>query len=105
MVRVYRRKPGARRYADYTPEKLEECLEAIKSGTLSHRKAAEHFNIPRRTILNKLKGHHMKKPGKQTVLSESEEEGFVKYVDVMSAFGFPLTALDLRYRVKSYVTE
>jgi hypothetical protein len=45
----------------------------------------------------------MKNPGKQTVFSESEEQSSVKYIDVMSAFGFPLTALDLRHIVKSYL--
>ena len=53
MVRDYKRKPGSWRYADYTLQQLDECLESIKNGTFSHRKAAEHFNIPRRTILNK----------------------------------------------------
>jgi hypothetical protein len=49
-VRVYRGKPGAQQYANYTPEELEECLEAIRSGTLSHQKEAKHFSIPAHNI-------------------------------------------------------
>lgn len=105
MVRVYKRKVGARRYADYTPEVLEECLNAIRTGALSHRKASVQFKIPRRTILNKLKGYNKKPHGKQTVFSREEEESFVSYVEAMSDFGFPLTSEDLGYIVKAYLDK
>lgn len=103
MVREYRRKPGARRYADYTPEQLLQCLESIRSGTLSHRKAADEFKIPRRTILNKLRGRHVKTPGHQPVFLPEQEAIFATYVNVMSDYGFPLTAIDLQHVIKSFL--
>nr|CAH7753360.1 unnamed protein product [Callosobruchus chinensis] len=39
MVRVYKRKLASRRYADYSKEKLEECLESIRNGTFTQREA------------------------------------------------------------------
>nr|CAD7428373.1 unnamed protein product [Timema monikensis] len=39
MPRVYKRKPGSRRYADYTSEKLQECLMSIREGELTQRQA------------------------------------------------------------------
>lgn len=103
MVRNYQGKPGARRYADYTSKKLQECLEAIKNGTLSHRKASELFNISRCTILNKLKGNHLKKPGQQPVFTQDEEKAFTSYIEAMSEYGFPLTVFDLKYVIKAYL--
>lgn len=103
MVRAYKRKLGARRYADYSPEQLEECLQAIRSGSYSHRRAAEHFNIPRRTILNKLKEKHTNKVGKPTIFSRDEEESFVSYIETLSDFGFPITTEDLRNVIKIYL--
>ncbi|KAJ8931634.1 hypothetical protein NQ314_015428 [Rhamnusium bicolor] len=103
MVRTYRRKLGARRYQDYTPEKLQECLNAIKKGEICHRKAEASYNIPRRTIMNKLKEKHTKLPGKPAVFSKEEEETFVSYISVMSEFGFPLLTHDLRHVIKSFL--
>lgn len=39
------------------------CLEEMKSGRTSERKAAKSFNIPRSTIKKKLKGAHLKAVG------------------------------------------
>ncbi|KAG8295049.1 hypothetical protein J6590_089128 [Homalodisca vitripennis] len=91
MVRAYKRKLGARCYADYSPEQLEEYLQTIRDGLYTHRRAAEHFNIPRRRILNKLT-----KVGKPTIFSRDEEESFLSYIETLSDFGFPITTEDLR---------
>lgn len=103
MVRKYKRKLGARRYVDYTEDKLNECLKSIRDGTFSHRKAAAHYGIPRRTILNKLKNKHEKQVGGQPVFSRAEEESFVSYIETMSDYGFPLMTEDLRHVIKSYL--
>jgi hypothetical protein len=63
MPRKYKRKLGSRRYADYSYEKLELFLQAIKSGQMTQRRANELFNIPRRTLVYKLKKVHLGLPG------------------------------------------
>ena len=105
MVRAHKRKLGSRHYADYSKEKLEECLESIRNGTFTQRKAASHFNIPRRTINYKLKQKHVKLPGKQPVFSREEEETFVSYIEAMSDYGFPLTQQDLSFVITSYLNK
>jgi DDE superfamily endonuclease/helix-turn-helix, Psq domain len=105
MVRAYKRKLGSRHYGDYSQEKLEECLQSIRNGTLTQRKAALHYNIPRRTINYKLKGIHLKLPGKQPVFCREEEETFVSYIEALSDYGFPLTNQDLIFVITSYLNK
>ena len=60
-------KLGARRYCDYSDKTLQAAVHAVKSGKMSSYKAAEKHGIPRRTIVNKVKGWHSKPFGKPTV--------------------------------------
>lgn len=76
MVRAYKRKLGSGQYADYSKERLEECLDSIRNGIFTQRRASLHFNIrvPRRTINYNLKEKHVKLPGKQPVFSRDEKK-------------------------------
>lgn len=105
MPRTYKRKVGSRSYQDYTPETLQLCLAAVRSGRMSQRKAEQEFKIPRRTIINKLKGNQRIRPGRPSVFSEEEEVAFVNCILGFSKFGFPLDSMDLRMIVKSYLTR
>jgi hypothetical protein len=105
MPRDYKRVLGSRKYVDYTPEKLQECLNAVRSKQLTQRQAAAQFNIPRRTIINKLKGGEIKKHGHPLTFSEEEENQFVKCILTFSEYGFPLDMFDLRMVVKSYLSR
>lgn len=107
IVRAYKRKLGSRQYADYSKERLEECLDSIRNGIFTQRRASLHFNIrvPRRTINYNLKEKHVKLPGKQPVFSRDEEETFVSYIEAMSDYGFPLTQQDLNIVITSYLNR
>lgn len=96
MPRNYKRKLGSRRYADYTPEALAECVAKIRNGQLTYRKAEEQYKIPLRTLVNKVKGLHSKAPGKPPIFTTEEESTFVKCIIDMSNFGFPVDVFDLR---------
>lgn len=64
--------------------------------------------IPRRNIINRLKGNgdeSVRKPGYQQVFTEREEAVFEKYVVGMCNFGFPLTTLYLRMVVHTYLSK
>ena len=100
-----RDRPGSRCYADYSIKKLNECLAAIRAGEITTRVAETTYGIPRRTIINKMKGHHTSKPGKPTVFSEEEEKVFVSCVIAMSDFGFPVDECELRYIVSAYLNR
>lgn len=101
----YKRQPGSRKYADYSNEHLQNCLEAVRSGEMTQRQAADHFKIPRSTIKNKLKNLFSSSPGHPKVFSQEEELAFASHIDKMCEYGFPLDELDLRYIVKSYLTR
>lgn len=70
---------------------------------MSSGEAAERLNIPRRTIENKVKCFHDKKPGCQTSLSYDEEEEIVEQVLVCADWGMPLDSMDLWLIVKDYL--
>ncbi|KAF2887440.1 hypothetical protein ILUMI_18733 [Ignelater luminosus] len=53
--------------------------------------------------MNKLKWKHTRSPGKPSIFSKEEEEAFVSYISAMSEFGFPLTTLDLRVVIRSFL--
>nr|CAH7738146.1 unnamed protein product [Callosobruchus chinensis] len=101
----YKRLPGSRRYADYSNDQLLTCLEAIRSGDMTQRQAADYFKIPRSTIKNKLKNLFPSSPGHPKVFSQEEELAFASHIDKMCEYGFPLNELDLRYIVKTYLTR
>ncbi|CAK1594188.1 unnamed protein product [Parnassius mnemosyne] len=103
MPSVYRRKPGSRRYVDYTQADLKKCLDAIQSKVLTQRAAAELFNIPRSTLKNKLTRKHPNKPGKPTIFTEEEEKAFEAHITALWEYGFPLTAFDLKMIIKNYL--
>lgn len=105
MPRTYRRIPGSRKYADYTADVLEKCLNDIRAKRLSHRQASKKYGIPRSTIQIKLKNHHPKKVGRQTVFSASEEECFVQHLMSLADFGFPLGPYDFRMFIKNYLDK
>jgi hypothetical protein len=105
MPRVYRRKLGARHYANYSKEQLELCLAAIRSGTMTQRKASEEFKIPRRTIAYKLKNLHMNPPGQPQIFTDEEEESIASHIEIMGNYGFPLTEFDLKMVVKTYLEK
>lgn len=105
MPRKYKRQLGSRRYADYTADTLQICLDEIRRGAISHRKAEKKYKIPRRTILNKLKGKHFKKPGKQPIFTADEERQFVECLVSLGEYGFPINSRELRHIIKNYLNR
>lgn len=103
MPSKYQRKPGSRRYIDYTEAQLEECLNAVRSKLLTQRSASEQYGIPWSTIKNKLTNKFTNKPGRPTVFTETEEKSFVAHITALSEFGFPVTDFDLKMVIKDYL--
>ncbi|KAK9878548.1 hypothetical protein WA026_022445 [Henosepilachna vigintioctopunctata] len=88
-----RMKPlGTRNNANYSPETLEECLEANKSGELTLRSTETVGRIPR-------------KVGRGKTFSDEEENAFEQHLIALSNYGFPVVETDFRYVVKCYVDK
>lgn len=105
MPRVYKKKLGTRPYVNYSHEKLEECLEAIRAHQITQRQAEQRFGIPRSTIKHKLAGKHTKKVGRSRLFTDEEELSFKQHLIKMCDFGFPVDELDFRMAVKSYLDK
>ena len=106
MPRTYvKQKPGKRKYQTYSEEILHKCLDAVESGKLSERKAAEEFKVPRGTIQNKWKGFHIEKVGRGCVFTEEEEKIFETRVVLMCDWGFPINFQDLKILISSYLNK
>lgn len=101
-----RRKIGGRPYVPYTAEKMELCLSEIIGKKLTQREASAKYNIPRSTLILKMKAirnDNVQLPGRTCVFTREEEDSFVDHIVKMCDFGFPVTPLDLRFIVKTYL--
>ena len=76
------------------------AMEAVRTSKMSISVAANRFNVPRKTLDDRLKGRvqHGTHPGVSTVLTVQEENSLVNYLLHMAQCGFPLT----KTMVKAY---
>lgn len=58
-----RRKLGVRPYKNYNSETLRIATEQVASKKMSSREAEKQFGVPRKSILNRIKGLHSKSVG------------------------------------------
>lgn len=105
MPRDYKKKLGSRAYKSYNEEMLNKALEDVVEGRRTIRAASEAHKIPYGTLYNKYKGKFMKRPGAQTIFSESEEIAILKAAAKCGDWGYPLTSLDLRFLAKAYLDK
>ena len=107
MPRIHKRRPGSRRYLDYTKDRLKDAVDAVKSGRMSKRAAAEEYGIPRTSITRRLDAGDKspQKPGRPPVLSKEVEDIIVKRIEIMCDWGFPLDGNDLKHIVQSYLNK
>lgn len=103
MPRTYKRKLGARRFADYDPALLETALEKVVGDGWSLRRASAQYKIPFGTLRNKFMGTRTRKSGGQTVFSNNEEKAFFQCANLCGEWGFPLTVTDIRFLAKNYL--
>ena len=72
-MRSYKRRIGARKYADYLDENLWKAVDDVKGGKLTVREAAVKYGIPKSTVSRKVLGQHTAIFGRPTVFSHKEE--------------------------------
>lgn len=105
MVRTYKRTLGARQYKDYTEEQLKRAVSAIRNGQLGYTEAANTFNIPRRTLVNKVKRKHLNAVGAPQIIAPEIERSLVDVIIASSEYGCPLTMTDLRVVLKAHLDK
>ncbi|KAF2893329.1 hypothetical protein ILUMI_12844 [Ignelater luminosus] len=67
-MRNYKRKPGAKKYADYSADNLAEALRSCQEG-MPYREASVAYGIPISTLSRKLNNLNSETPGHPTALS------------------------------------
>ena len=69
------------------------AMKAVQDGEENVTSAAKKFNVPRRTLDDRIKGRvtHGTNPGRTPVLTKEEEGALVTYLLYMAERGFPLT--------------
>ena len=102
-------KTGTRRKGNYrskyTQEDFKLAMESIQDGGMSVRKAAEEFNVPRVTLLDRLHNRTTEKLGRPCELTEEEENLVAERVKLMGDWGFPLSMIDVRKLVQDYLNS
>ena len=93
MTRHYKRKPGSRRYRDYTEASLRSALQDIRSKTLSINEASKKYGISRGTLQRKARGIYKNPHGGQTVLSKDTEKDLVKLILTCANWGYPMSIM------------
>lgn len=89
----------------YMSEELQDAVHAVKEEGMSIREASVLFGIPKSTLHDRVTGAHGIYEGHQTVLTREEEEMITDRLKYMATWGFPLTTLDLRNFIKSYLDK
>jgi hypothetical protein len=84
-------------------------LLTIRIEEMSQRVAAGYYNIPRRTLINKLKllseDKNSRRPGFPPIFTEQEEAEFVTCIIQLSRYRLPVIPLELRFIIRSYLNR
>ncbi|KAF2890218.1 hypothetical protein ILUMI_15955 [Ignelater luminosus] len=104
MPRILQRKLGSRPYKDYSKEQLKKAIDAVRKGMIL-RKAAEQHGVKTNIINKKMQKNHMGKVGRPSVFNEETENTIARCIAMCADWGFPLTTLDIRLIVKSYMDQ
>ena len=62
------------KYRLYSPSILEDAVTAVLQDGISIREAERIYEVPRKTIADKVNGKHCKEAGRPTCLLPTEEE-------------------------------
>lgn len=103
-MRTYHKTPGSRNYHNFTEEEVAEAVRAVQDG-MSKKQAAQVYQIPRSTLVNRCLGRHTKPQGHPTILSPEEEVIISRTLGVVADWGFPLTKPDIKQIVKKFLDK
>lgn len=91
-----------------TEEGLQKALTEIEAGHLSIRKASQQFNVPKTTIIHRMKGRstgNKQKTGPEPLLGTQVENRIIEWVINIAKCGFPLKKSDLLNTVEKLAKD
>ncbi|XP_057316504.1 uncharacterized protein LOC130657532 [Hydractinia symbiolongicarpus] len=81
----------APKYMKWSEEEMVNAVSAVVDDGMSISEALRVFDIPRKTLSDKVHNNHPLKSGRQTELMADEEKSLVVCIKYMSNHAFPLT--------------
>lgn len=104
MVRNYKRKTTAK----YDLETLKKAVDEVRTGQMNPYQAANKYNIPRKTICDRVSGKRgvvKDTRGKPTVISTEDELKLAHGLRVMEKYGFGLSSKETLDLVGIHVSQ
>ena len=91
----------------YDPGLVDNVAGLIRSGSISIRRAAEVYGIPRSTLHDRVQGKYNgnTKSGAKPVLTEAEEKRLADWIILMSKIGYGRTRKELVLTVKRILDD
>ena len=89
-------------YGKWDEEAMRHAIETVRDGTMGTKKAAKQFDVPKTTLLRRLKNTNKialgsrKMLGRSTDLPEEIENQLAKHIEDMEARFYGLTLMDLQ---------
>ena len=104
MPRRYKRKSNR---SSWTKEALQNAIRNVETGDMSVRQASKQFDIPRRTLRDRLanKNFSSPRPGKRCVFTGEQEEQLVKHTLLLSQAFHGLNVTSFRRLVYDFAEK
>ncbi|KAI5640710.1 DDE superfamily endonuclease domain-containing protein [Phthorimaea operculella] len=105
MVRKYIRKTDRCTGKRYTREALAAAIEDVRSKRLSSYRAAKVYNVPRTTIMVRMRDGETTGPGRRTSIPNEMEVSLANALKILQSWGFRLTKHDVIDFVRAFLTS
>ena len=94
-------------YKDWDDCDMERALEEVSSGSMTIRRAAEEYGVPRSTLGDRASGRVIcgAKSGAPTYLSPEEEEELVQFLVGSAEIGYPKSVREVRALVGAILSN
>lgn len=104
--RTQKRRELKKKLLLYDSEKMLKAVKAVQNGQMSMKLAAKTYEVPRTSLMRKVKGEVplVTKMGPQTSLTK-EEDVLENYILAMAKKGFPLNSDNLMNSVGKIMKE
>ena len=70
---------------------MDEAISTVVDDGMSISAASHQYDVPKKTLSDKVGNRHPNKPGRPNFLAENEEQALAAYIKYMSNHAFPLT--------------